>query len=639
MRNVTSSFKTAIREPRQIDGKVIVGSQTLTSNVLNQIIPKFNANLFKTVMKGVEIDSNTSIPIGTNVNPQFALFVNNSFEWVDYGNYKVYKSEKNEDTLSHKITAYDKILESMIDYDLEVTYPITVRNYWIAIFTKLNWNTAGIPDTFTNSTKMINQDVHSGIGYTYRDVLDELCTISGVWLVDKNGIPSIVSPNETNEIIDKTYMKDTNVTIKDKVFFNSLVFSRVEGSDNIYRKDDTSIEQNGLHEFKISDNQLLSTNDRDLYIDELWNYIKDFEYYSFEIDTVGIVFLEALDKFNLSVDNQNYSTILLNDETYISQGLTETIYSESPNEMQTEYKYADTSDKKLNQTYINVDKQNQKIDAIVSTQNEQGETLNQIQIDNENIKSTTSSIQTNLETNYYDITKVDELIQNAETGLTNTFLRAGGNNLLRNTAPYFMESENTAEYWNGNVKRIKETDSISGYALLLQNGTISQTITLSPNQYAIKFKYKKLTVGGTCTVQYNGRTIELNEEEGTVETTGPVNSGQFEFKVTCDTDDSFEIYDLMLNVGQVAMPWTQNANESTSDTVNISKGITVSSNTSNTLSTMNDDGFKVKNATTNEEVMVATDDGGKFKNIEANRSSIAGVLMQKIKNQTWISGV
>ena len=95
----------------------------------------------------------------------------------------------------------------------------------------------------------------------------------------------------------------------------------------------------------------------------------------------------------------------------------------------------------------------------------------------------------------------------------------------------------------------------------------------------------------------------------------------------------------MLNVGQVAMPWTQNANESTSDTVNISKGITVSSNTSNTLSTMNDDGFKVKNATTNEEVMVATDDGGKFKNIEANRSSIAGVLMQKIKNQTWISGV
>ena len=57
--------------------------------------------------------------------------------------------------------------------------------------------------------------------------------------------------------------------------------------------------------------------------------------------------------------------------------------------------------------------------------------ISQLQIDNENITSTTSSIQNNLETNYYDITKVDELIQNAETGLTNTFLKSGGSNLLK----------------------------------------------------------------------------------------------------------------------------------------------------------------------------------------------------------------
>ena len=470
MRNVTSSFKTAIREPRQIDGKVIVGSQTLTSNVLNQIIPKFNANLFKTVMKGVEIDSNTSIPIGTNVNPQFALFVNNSFEWVDYGNYKVYKSEKNEDTLSHKITAYDKILESMIDYDLEVTYPITVRNYWIAIFTKLNWNTAGIPDTFTNSTKMINQDVHSGIGYTYRDVLDELCTISGVWLVDKNGIPSIVSPNETNETIDKTYMKDTNVTIKDKVFFNSLVFSRVEGSDNIYRKDDASIEQNGLHEFKISDNQLLSTNDRDLYIDELWNYIKDFEYYSFEIDTVGIVFLEALDKFNLSINNQNYPTILLNDETYISQGLTETIYSESPTEMQTKYKYADTSDKKLNQTYINVDKQNQKIDAIVSTQNEQGETIAQLQLNSEEVNIIISQTNENVNELNNAVVENQNNIASQQDDISNL------NANLSNTNDELNQVKNNLSTANGTINEMKYTFTTDEWKIQSTNDPINSAL-------------------------------------------------------------------------------------------------------------------------------------------------------------------
>lgn len=476
MRNITSSFKTAIREPRQIDGKVIVGSQTLTSDVINQIIPKFNASLFKTVMKGVEIDSNTSISIGTNVNPQFALFVNNSFEWVDYGNYKVYKSEKNEDTLSYKITAYDKILESMIDYDLEVTYPITVRNYWIAIFTKLNWNTTGIPVTFTNSTKMINQDVHSGIGYTYRDVLDELCTISGVWLVDKNGIPSIVSPNETNETIGETYMKDTNVTIKDKVFFNSLVFSRVEGSDNIYRKDDTSIEQNGLHEFKISDNQLLSTNDRDLYIDELWNYIKTFEYYSFEIDTVGIVFLEALDKFNLSVNNQNYSTILLNDETYISQGLTETIYSESPNEMQTEYKYADTSDKKLNQAYITVNKQEQEIDAIIKTQDDQSESIAQLTIDTDDITSRVSSAETSLNTLNDTITNIRSTI------------------LEQTNEAFTMWFEETG--LQGDLDDVQE---------LLQ----SQNVTLEEIKAYIRFG----TINDTTSPYYGSPYIELGKED------------------------------------------------------------------------------------------------------------------------------
>lgn len=267
------------------------------------------------------------------------------------------------------------------------------------------------------------------------------------------------------------------------------------------------------------------------------------------------------------------------------------------------------------------------------------EDIAQLSIATDGIKSTTSSIQKDLETNYYDIEKVNELIQNAETGLTNTFLQSGGNNLLRNTAPFFMKSENKAEFWSGNVKRMKESNSVSGWAFLLQNGTIAQTIALISNQYAVKFKYKKLTVAGTCTVQYNGRTIELDEEEGVVETTETVNSGQFEFKVICDTDNSFEIYDLMLNVGQISMPWSQNANESTSDTVNISEGITVSSNITNTDSKMDSDGFRVINKTTGETVMEGTEDGGKFKTIDSNRGSIAGVLMQKIGNQTWISGV
>lgn len=563
---------------------------------------------------------------------------NGTWESINYGTFIV-QSVKPSDTKEEiKVTGYDYGLKFANPYISELDYSsstITLLQVLQECCTKCGVELA--TTDFANSGFLVDSNQFDGLSM-FGNVVSAVAGIScnfakikadnKLYLEFKNETGIIVDVSDYEEFDDKRDTHPYNAV--------SLGMSGVEG-ENVTLVDE-SVEPGKENYLTINDNPFAYTQEKRIeLIQAIFDKVNGFGYSSFELDNCMFPQLECGDLIQIrNKEGQLVNTIVLRisyEETNIKLEAPSTIsatvtYQNPPSP----YDIA-----KL--TQITVDKQNQKIDAIVSTQNEQGETLNQIQIDNENIKSTTSSIQKDLETNYYTVEKVNELIQNAETGLTNTFLRSGGNNLLRNTAPYFMESENKAEYWEGNVKRMKESNSVSGYALLLQNGIITQAINLSPNQYAIKFKYKKLTVAGTCTVQYNGRTIELTEEEGVIETTGIVNSGQFEFKVICDTDNSFEIYDLMLNVGQVAMPWTQNANESTSDTVNISKGITVSSNTSNTLSTMNDDGFKVKNATTSEEVMVATDDGGKFKNIEASRGSVAGVLMQKIGNQTWISGV
>ena len=60
---------------------------------------------------------------------------------------------------------------------------------------------------------------------------------------------------------------------------------------------------------------------------------------------------------------------------------------------------------------------------------------------------------------YLNITKTNELIQNANKGLTNTFSEAGGNNIFRNTGLWFAQNdeENPYEYWIGKVKRISKT--------------------------------------------------------------------------------------------------------------------------------------------------------------------------------------
>lgn len=378
MKQVSSHFKEAIRKPKQIDSIITFGDTILDISEINSIRPYFFSRLFKTIMKCMEIDTNVEIAKGTSINVQFGVWVNGTFEYIDYGDYVVYSIEKLEDTSSYRILAYDKIVESMTDYDLSIEYPITIRNYLIAIYEKLNWDSTGIPDTFTNYDKLLSQDVHSGINYTYRDVLDEICTVCGVFLINKNGIPTICKPNDTLEVIDESYLNQNNVKVIQKVFFNSLVFSRIESTDDIYRKDDDNIVENGLREFKILNNQILSTTDRDQFVDSLWEYLKNFQYYSFEVESEGIFFLEPADLFTFSINGNNYPTLLLNDDTTITQGTYELLYSETPKETITEYKYASENDKQQNQILFLVDKQNKTIQAVVETQNGQSSTLDKL---------------------------------------------------------------------------------------------------------------------------------------------------------------------------------------------------------------------------------------------------------------------
>lgn len=368
MKNVTQTFKGNIKKyGRQLNAIITADDIAINSEALNNINTSFNTSLFKSVMNVLEIDSNIKIDKNSILNAKIGIKFDLDYEYINYNNYKVTQEpEKQEDTLSYKILAYDKMVESMIDYDLELYEEITIREYLIKICQRLGWNTTNIPATFINSGKLVNPSLHIGIQYTFRDVLDEIATITCSFPHFEGNEFYLGYITETNEIIDEEYLSEDDVTIKEKYFINSLVFSRAEESDNIYRKDDENIETNGLHEFRISDNQLLSTNDRDLYIDEMFEYLKTFEFYLYDVKSTGIMFLEVCDRFTFKIHGQTYSTIMLNNEINITQGLEERLYIDEIKETQTDYKCADTTDKKINQTYILVDKQNQKITQLTN---------------------------------------------------------------------------------------------------------------------------------------------------------------------------------------------------------------------------------------------------------------------------------
>lgn len=405
MINVNDDFKIDIRtHGRQFDVQLKANNIDIDNDNLNYLKPAFNTTLFKTVMHQIEIDSKLYMPADTKITGKIGVKVNKkTYNYIDLNTYYVKSCERQEDTNSYRILAYTKMQEAMVDNELELTAKLTVRNYLLAVCQKLNWNTDNIPESFINSNKLIDPTLHIGIKYTYRDILDEITTITCSFLLFKGENLYLIYPTETNQNIDESYLDEDNITIGEKYIINSLVFSRAEESDNIFRKDDTSIATNGLHEYRISDCQLLSTNDRSDYIDEMFNYLKTLSFYIFDVQSKGILFLEACDIFNFVLNEVTYKTILLNNEIELDDGLAEKLYTDEPEETETEYKYADSTDKRINKAYILVDKQNKRITQLTKETTENTQKITKVEQDVNGITSKVSSVEQSVE----NITKIE----------------------------------------------------------------------------------------------------------------------------------------------------------------------------------------------------------------------------------------
>ena len=423
------------------------------------------------------------------------------------------------------------------------------------------------------------------------------------------------------DIIDEEYLKDINVNFGEKYGpVNSVVFSRSAESDNIYRQDTTSITNNGLTEIKIVDNQILNGNNRDDFIDGVFNQLNGFEYYANDFSSTGIAYYDLCDRYNIRVDNNIYNCIMMNDELNITQGLVEQVHTDIPEKSETDYKKADSTDRRINETWIIANKQEGYIEALTSR-------------------------TTSLEENTYTITQINDLIQNAESGITNTFSEAGGNNIFRNTGLWFENSgedsqQNPYEFWEGVATRQTENNAINRNAIVLQNATFSQNQNVVNGYYTISFKYKKLVALANISININGNEFNLT---GTDETeflqTIEVQNQYLDVDFICDVSDGCEIYDLMVNSGQQKLAYSQNQNETTTDTVNISKGITITSSDTDVKFKADSDGIRTLDSSDNI-ITEFTDVGMTTGEATINgKSTIVGTFWQDINGQTWITRV
>lgn len=378
MKSVSNKYKEQIKTyGRQIDTIItyadIEGEHSLNSDVLFSVTPTFNGALLKSVMKQLDFESSIFIPKDTEIKLSFGVLNDDlqEIEYINLGNYIISREpEYNADTLSYSYICYDKMLYSMKDYEkLNITYPTTIRNYINAICNKLGLTFANINDTFANYDKQVKLDLYEGYNYTFRDILDELAevTASTICINENTDDLEIRYLNNTSEIIDEDYLKDVNVAISEKYGpINSIVLSRSAESDNVYLQDEDSIEQNGLCELKIIDNQIMNDNDRSDFLPDILDKLNGINYYINDLNTTGITWLELCDKYIVKIGENQYNCVLFNDEIKITQGLEETTYTELPEISETDYSKSDKTDRKINKAYIIVDKQNQKVESLVS---------------------------------------------------------------------------------------------------------------------------------------------------------------------------------------------------------------------------------------------------------------------------------
>ena len=173
---------------------------------------------------------------------------------------------------------------------------------------------------------------------------------------------------------------------------NSIVLARASESDKIYIKNQTSIDNNGLCELMISENQFMNFNDRSDYLQELADKLFGVEYYLNDFTSTGIMYYDLLDMYNIEIFGKTYNCLMLNDEQNITQGLEENIHTDRPETSETDYTKADKTDRKLNQTNLIVDKQNQKIEGVISQIGDRSEKTTTITADIDGLNSKVSNV-------------------------------------------------------------------------------------------------------------------------------------------------------------------------------------------------------------------------------------------------------
>ena len=318
------------------------------------------------------------------------VLVNGEYEFVDMGTFNVF-DEKDEDEFNKHITAFDNLIKFNMPFIDKDDYPKTLYQELQNVCEQAGVelvNTSIVNGDFeVENNQFVNNE-------NLKSVLKAICQVSGTYATIKEDKLVLQLQNETDEIINKSQHEP--IVWKRKTYgINQLILgiADVEG-EYVFREDLEDIGANGIHKLVINDNPFAYTQDkRDLLIDELFNQIKGFGYVPYELKGEWLNYIEVGDKVIID----DVETIVLR----ISGRSPKSLESEmsSPAVIDSAIEYVNnTNDVKnqLKRVEIKVDKDGERIDAVVDKQDEDHATLSEIVIENGTISSRVTDAETSL---------------------------------------------------------------------------------------------------------------------------------------------------------------------------------------------------------------------------------------------------
>ena len=581
----------------------------------------------------------------------------NTETWYSFGKFLVTSPEGDEVTDNTNFEAMDYTKKFNVDFDGNYTSENFPESYnaivavdettgepkghvtalWLARYT---CEQAGVPfgqNIFTNADYIIDFNPYQA-GESCRDVMKDIAKLAFSWV--------------RVDVDNKCYIdfKETNVTYEDKynVFTNNEYYSletkkevygpvnriyigmsNIDGESIIVAEDKEDIKANGEKALYIYDNQLTYSPElRALIADNnSANKLLGLTYTHLTTETIGHPWLNGKEFISvIGMEDNECKTYPFNRIIKFNGHIKSTLDSMGESEVEATLGYESEVVKNAKNAMVLVKKHEGEIELLTTN---------------------VTDVQDNIKDNYYTKEDTNKTILNATSGLTNIYTSAGGNNRFRNTGLHFKEADGF-EYWNGSVEVITEINSATQTAMLLQGSnntdnpfnSISQVVSNLPNgKYTISFKYEELIESSSAYVLINSTRHDL-AGSGKFEQTIDVNTNNIEIDFNCDTNGGFKIYELMGNVGETALVWTQHPDEIMTDTVNISKGITItSSSKKNVVFKAGADGIKIENKSKNTTTEFL-ENGMSTNDAEIKgQAKISGSLFTKVGNQTWISGL